>query len=63
VLPELGLEAVRTKVERAYGAPVAAVLPLCEDMVRLGSGDLFALRFPDHPLTQAVAAVARHVVG
>ena len=63
VLPELGLDAVRTKVERAYGAPVAAVLPLCEDMVRLGSGDIFALRFPDHPLTHAVAAVARHVVG
>ncbi len=63
VLPELGVDAVRAKVESAYGAPVAAVLPLCEDMVRLGSGDLFALRFPDHPLTQAVAGVARHVIG
>ena len=56
VLPELGVDAVRAKVESAYGAPVAAVLLLCEDMVRLGSGDLFALRFPDHPLTKAVAA-------
>jgi hypothetical protein len=42
---------------------VAAVLPLCEDMVRLGSSDLFALRFPDHPLTQAVASVAKYIIG
>jgi MinD-like ATPase involved in chromosome partitioning or flagellar assembly len=63
VLPELGVDAVRAKVESAYGAPVAAVLPLCEDMVRLGSGDLFTLRFPDHPLTHAVASVAKYIIG
>jgi MinD-like ATPase involved in chromosome partitioning or flagellar assembly len=63
VLPELGVDAVRAKVESAYGAPVAAVLPLCEDMVRLGSGDLFTLRFPDHPLTQSVAKIAKYITG
>lgn len=61
VLPELGVDAVRAQVEAAYGAPVAAVLPLCEDMVRLGSGDLFTLRYPDHPLTQSVANVAKYI--
>jgi MinD-like ATPase involved in chromosome partitioning or flagellar assembly len=54
--------AVRDKVETAYGVPVAGVLPLADDMVRLASADVFCLRFPDHPLAAQFRAIAEVVV-
>lgn len=42
---------LRKKVEAAYSATVAAVLPLTDDMVRLGSGGLFVFKYPEHVLT------------
>lgn len=43
---------VRTRVEQTYGCEVAAVLPHADEMMTLASGGIFALRYPDHPLTQ-----------
>lgn len=63
VLPSLDAATVRRQMEQTYGAPVAGLLPLCEEMVRLGSGDLFCRRYPDHPLTLEVRAVARRLAG
>lgn len=62
-LPELDRGTLVTKIQNAYGVPVAGVLPLSEDMVRLGSGGLFALRFPDHPVTHVLQAVADRIAG
>ena len=42
---------------------VAAVLPLSNEMVRNASSDIFANRYPDHPLTHELAAVARRIGG
>jgi len=42
---------VKTKVEQAYGCPVAAVLPHSDEMMALASGGIFVLHYPDHPLT------------
>jgi hypothetical protein len=33
-------------------------LPLSEDMLRLASGGVFCLNYPDHPLTREVRRVA-----
>jgi septum site-determining protein MinD len=44
-------EQVRHRVEEAYEAPVAAVLPHSDDLMALASAGIFVLRFPDHPLT------------
>ncbi|MDB5327386.1 MAG: Cobyrinic acid ac-diamide synthase [Phycisphaerales bacterium] len=55
-------EAVKERVVQAYGVPVAAVLPLHEDMVCLASSDVFAVRFPDHPLTEQLKALAQVVL-
>ena len=54
--------AVREKVETAYGVPVAGVLPLADDMVRLASAGVFCLRFPDHPLAGQIRAIADVIV-
>lgn len=42
---------VRARVEQAYDCEVAAILPLTEEMFTLASTGIFALHFPDHPLT------------
>jgi len=54
---------VRRKVEEAYGCPVAAVLPHSDDLMVLSSGGVFALRYPDHPLTGIYRDVAAQLVG
>jgi septum site-determining protein MinD len=60
--PALDADAVKHKVEQAYGCGVAAVLPHSDEMMNLGSAGLFVLRYPDHPMTaqytQLAAALA-----
>jgi len=54
--------ALRVQVEAMYKTEVAAVFPLSTEMVRMGSGDIFSNRFPDHPLTIELSNVARRIV-
>jgi MinD-like ATPase involved in chromosome partitioning or flagellar assembly len=53
---------VSTEVASAYGAEVAGVLPLTEDLVTNASSTLFSLTHPDHPWSVTVGALARRVV-
>lgn len=54
---------LRAKVEDSYRAPVAAMLPLCEDVAQLGSAGIFSNRFPDHPVTRKLYRVAERLMG
>ncbi len=49
---------VKARVEKAYGAAVAAVLPHSEEMMALASAGVFVTRYPDHPITGSL----QHVV-
>jgi MinD-like ATPase involved in chromosome partitioning or flagellar assembly len=62
VLAESDLDSIRQEVERAYRVPVVGILPLSREMVRLGSRGIFCLRFPDHPLSQAIREIAVKVM-
>ena len=42
---------VRARVETAYQCEVAGILPHSDEMMALASSGIFALRFPDHPVT------------
>ena len=53
---------VKSRVERAYHCAVAAVLPHCEEMMALASASIFALRYPDHPVTAEFKRVAATLV-
>ena len=61
--PGLDPDAVRTKVELAYGCDVAAVLPRSDELMTLASEGIFCVRFPDHPLSTHYRAVADRLVG
>jgi MinD-like ATPase involved in chromosome partitioning or flagellar assembly len=61
-LPKLNFQSLRQQMQSAYGTPVAGVLPVCEEMFSLGSSDIFGLRYPNHPWTQEVNAIAKHIL-
>lgn len=53
---------VRRRVEETYGAEVAAVIPHSDDLMALASAGIFALRFPDHPLSALYRQLAARVL-
>ena len=63
VLASMDQAALRRDVEESFSAEVGAVLPLAEEMPRPGGAGIFCLKFPDHPFTRAVAALAARLVG
>jgi len=53
---------IRSQVEETFHAPVAGVLPLSEDMVDMGSADVFSLRYPDHPWSMELRSAAKTIL-
>lgn len=49
---------VQKRVEETYNSEVAAVLPHSDEMMALASAGIFALRYPDHKVTQSLKQVA-----
>lgn len=49
---------VRERVEKSYGIPIGAVLPLSEELLQLASGGLALLAAADHPWSLGVEALA-----
>ncbi len=52
------MAAVKAQVNQAYSCPVIATLPHSEELMALASGGIFALRYPDHPLTALYQEIA-----
>lgn len=61
-LPSFDLAQLKQQVEDAYHAPVAGILPLSEEVVRLASSDLFSIRFPDDPWSVEIRKIAQQVM-
>jgi MinD-like ATPase involved in chromosome partitioning or flagellar assembly len=53
---------IRSQVEKTFHAPVAGVLPLSEDIVDMGSADVFSLRYPDHPWSMELRSAAKTIL-
>ena len=51
-------EQIRENVSRTYNCPVAAVIPHSDHMMGLASHDIFAVRYPDHPIVAELQRVA-----
>ncbi len=58
----LDKSALREQVERGYGAPVIGMLPLNSEMAEVGSRGIFINRFPDHPFSKELRAVAARIM-
>lgn len=53
---------VRERVTQTYNVPVAAVLPHSDEMMILASSGIFSLKYPDHPVSQSLRAVAAELM-
>jgi septum site-determining protein MinD len=53
---------LKQKVEEAYSAVVAGVLPHSDEMMVLASTGIFSVKYPHHPLTQIVEAIAHQIM-
>jgi MinD-like ATPase involved in chromosome partitioning or flagellar assembly len=62
-LSSMDFPALKRQVEDTYNAEAAAILPLSEDMLRLASGGVFCLHYPDHVFTKTVQALAARIDG
>ena len=62
VLPKLDTVSLRHQVQSVYNAPVAAILPVSEEMMELGSAGIFSLAYPDHPYSKGVREIAAQIV-
>lgn len=49
---------VRRRVQETYSAAVGAVFGQSEEMLELGSSDLFVVRYPDHDVSQQLRQLA-----
>ncbi|MEO1197930.1 MAG: MinD/ParA family protein [Pseudomonadota bacterium] len=57
-LPAFDFRDLSQRIFETYKSPVGAILPLSEDMVRLGSNGLISMLDPDHPISQSLDQVA-----
>jgi MinD-like ATPase involved in chromosome partitioning or flagellar assembly len=56
------VEQIRQTVSRTYNCPVAGVIPHSDEMMSLASHDIFAVRYPDHPIVAELQYVARALI-
>jgi MinD-like ATPase involved in chromosome partitioning or flagellar assembly len=61
VLPDYDFDEVRADIEKTYDLPVAGMLPLSEDVVRLASAGVFCVQEPEHPISQEIGRIAQRV--
>lgn len=61
VLPALDAASLRRQIEASYGVPIAAVLPVNDEMLILASAEIFSLRHPAHPWTIELDKVAARI--
>jgi len=50
------------KIKQGYGYDVIGILPFAEEMARLGSDGIFAVRYPTHPLSKELQVIAQRIM-
>jgi len=60
--PLMDMEAVKAQIEEAYSCEVAALFPHSNEMMMLGSAGIFAMRYPEHPMTKEYKELAANLL-
>ncbi|MFH1037914.1 MAG: MinD/ParA family protein [PVC group bacterium] len=56
-------EQIRRTITDAYNCPITAILPHSDEMMSLASHEIFAVRWPEHPIVSDLKIVARALIG
>lgn len=59
---DFDFDEIKERVESTFNAPVGAVLPHSDEMMKLASAGIFALRYPDHPMTEKLRGIAARLL-
>lgn len=62
VLNKYDFKQIKDSVESIYNTEVIGVMPLSEDLVDLGSSDIFSLRYPDHPWSKTIINIVDKLI-
>jgi MinD-like ATPase involved in chromosome partitioning or flagellar assembly len=62
-LPNMVAADLQQQVEELYQVPVVGVLPLAIEVAQLASQGVFCLRYPQHPISITLRAVADRLLG
>ena len=62
VPPTFNSADVKRRVEQTYNCDVVAVLPHSDEMMTLASAGIFALRYPNHPMSEQYRKIAQAFV-
>lgn len=62
VLSKFDPEAVKSQVAEKFQVPVVGVFPVSEEMIELGSKNLFCFEYPDHPITAQLKQVVQDII-
>jgi MinD-like ATPase involved in chromosome partitioning or flagellar assembly len=62
VLPHFSFSEICQEMKRTYGEVVIGVLPFTNEMVMMASQNVFCLRYPEHPWTQGMQAIAQQLI-
>jgi len=62
VVGNLDRDDIIQKVQQSYGYNVIGVLPFAEEMARLGSDGVFAVRYPSHQLSKELDVIAQRII-
>ncbi len=60
--PAFNTAEIKARVEQTFDCEVGAVLPHSEEMMNLASSGIFALRYPNHPMTEQFRDIARQLM-
>ncbi|MBD2387111.1 MinD/ParA family ATP-binding protein [Cylindrospermum sp. FACHB-282] len=61
VLPSFNFIDLQQQIENIYKVSVSGILPLSEEMVQLGSKDIFSVQYPEHSISQAIQKIAEQI--
>ena len=53
---------IRQQVQSVYNAPAAALLPVSEEMMEIGSAGMFSLVYPDHLYSKRVRGIVAQLM-
>jgi MinD-like ATPase involved in chromosome partitioning or flagellar assembly len=62
VVGQVDRQDIVQKIKQGYGYDVIGILPFAEEMARLGSDGVFAARYPTHPLSKELQAIAQRIM-
>jgi MinD-like ATPase involved in chromosome partitioning or flagellar assembly len=59
--PTIDVSTVKARIAETYGCEVIGMLPYSQEIAALASRGIFALRYPQHPVTVALRDIAANL--